>query len=72
MLYEKLDKPVSAKVKIRYKDEGSDAIVEQVDDDRIKVIFNKPKKSITPGQSAVFYLGEDVLGGGIIDEVITQ
>ncbi|HEY5533833.1 MAG TPA: tRNA 2-thiouridine(34) synthase MnmA [Ignavibacteria bacterium] len=71
MLYEKLDKPVSAKVKIRYKDEGSDAIVEQVDDERIKVIFNKPKKSITPGQSAVFYIGEDVLGGGIIDEVIS-
>jgi tRNA-uridine 2-sulfurtransferase len=70
MLTEKIDKPVKAKVKIRYKDEGSDAVVEQIDSDKIKVIFDKPKKSITPGQSAVFYIGVDVLGGGIIDEVL--
>lgn len=69
MSVEKLDMPVRAKVKIRYKDEGAEATIEQVDDAHIKVIFDRPKKSITPGQSAVFYIGKDVLGGGIIEKV---
>ena len=34
--------------------------------DRFRVHFYEPVKSITPGQSAVFYEGEDVIGGGII------
>jgi tRNA-specific 2-thiouridylase len=66
---EKLDSPVKAKVKIRYKDKGDPAIIEQVNNDEIKVTFNEPKKSITPGQSAVFYDGEDVIGGGIIQTI---
>ena len=66
MKYEKLDKPMKANVKIRYKDSGAHAIIEQIDDSHMKVIFDNPKKSITPGQSAVFYDGGDVIGGGII------
>lgn len=70
MLYEKLDAPIKATVKIRYKDEGSDAVIEQINGDCIKVVYTEPKKSITPGQSAVFYDGDKVIGGGIIDKVI--
>ncbi|MCX6163704.1 MAG: tRNA 2-thiouridine(34) synthase MnmA [Ignavibacteriae bacterium] len=66
MKYEKLEKPMKANVKIRYKDNGSSATIEQLDDSHIKVTFDKPKKSITPGQSAVFYECNDVIGGGII------
>lgn len=66
MKYEKLEKSVKANVKIRYKDGGSPATIEQIDDSHIKVIFDEPKKSITPGQSAVFYEDNDVIGGGII------
>jgi tRNA-specific 2-thiouridylase len=58
--------PMKAKVKIRYKDAGSMGIIEQTGADEIKIVFDEPKKSITPGQSAVFYDGNDVIGGGII------
>lgn len=70
MLYEKLDKPIDVTVKIRYKDKGDKAIIEQIDDEHIKVTFSKPKKSITPGQSAVFYDTNKVIGGGVIDKII--
>jgi tRNA-specific 2-thiouridylase len=53
-------------VKIRYKDSGAPATIEQINGTNIKVIFDEPKKSITPGQSTVFYEGSDVIGGGII------
>ncbi len=66
MLYDKITEPTKANVKLRYKDKGDSATIEQIDDDAIKVIFDEPKKSITPGQSAVFYAGNDVIGGGII------
>ncbi|MGA2668458.1 MAG: tRNA 2-thiouridine(34) synthase MnmA [Ignavibacteria bacterium] len=70
MLYEKIDKPMEARVKIRYKDNGAPAIIEQLDISSIKVIFDTPKRSITPGQSAVFYRGDDIIGGGTIDAVL--
>jgi tRNA-specific 2-thiouridylase len=66
---ERISSPINAIVKIRYKDTGSPAVIEQISNDEIKVIFDKPKKSITPGQSAVFYDGDDVIGGGIIQSV---
>lgn len=69
-MIEKLDKPTEMNVKIRYNDSGSPATVEQISEDKFKVIFKDKKKSIAPGQSAVFYIGDDVIGGGIIDEVI--
>jgi tRNA-specific 2-thiouridylase len=70
MLFEKLDEPQKAVVKIRYKDVGDEAVIEQIDEGHINVIFSKPKKSITPGQSAVFYDGDKVIGGGIIDRIL--
>jgi len=36
----------------------------------IEVIFDEPQKAVTPGQSAVFYLDEVCLGGGIIESYI--
>jgi tRNA-uridine 2-sulfurtransferase len=69
MLYEKIENPIEAIVKIRYKDKGNEAVIEQTGNDTIKVTFKTPKKSITPGQSAVFYDGYKVIGGGIIDRI---
>ncbi len=52
-------------VKIRYKDAGTMATLNN-EGDNIRVEFFAPVKAIAPGQSAVFYKGDDVLGGGII------
>ena len=51
--------------KIRYKDKGSLCNV-YAEGNQVRVHFYEPVKSITPGQSAVFYEGDDVVGGGII------
>jgi len=66
MKFDEIKSPMKANVKIRYKDSGDSATIEQMDENTIRVEFDNPKKSITPGQSAVFYDGDDVIGGGII------
>lgn len=63
--YAHLSKPMESLTKIRYKDAGSIANIEQ-EGNRMKVIFNNHVKAIAPGQSAVFYDGDDVIGGGWI------
>jgi len=62
--------PFSAKVKIRYNHPGSEAVLSMKGEDELEVKFKTPQKAITPGQAAVFYDGETVLGGGWIKEVI--
>lgn len=57
--------------KIRYKHEGSPATITQ-EGDKMKVIFNEPVSGIAPGQAAVFYEGEDVVGGGWITKSFNQ
>lgn len=62
--------PMLVSAKIRYKDEGAIATVELADDNTARVEFQRPKRAITPGQSVVFYDGDDVVGGGIIDQIV--
>ena len=52
--------------KIRYKDKGAMATLTNLDDGRIKAHFAHSVSAIAPGQSAVFYEGDDVVGGGFI------
>ena len=66
LLFDNLSKKIEVKVKTRYSTKESNAIIEQVEDDLVKVIFDEPAQRITPGQSAVFYLDDVVLGGGKI------
>jgi len=63
--YDRLGKPMEALTKIRYKDKGSFSRIEQ-DDTRMKITFFEPVSAVTPGQSAVFYEGNDLIGGGFI------
>ena len=55
--------------KFRYRQPDKKVTVEIVDDKQVKVIFDEPQRAITPGQSVVFYNGDECLGGGTIDEV---
>lgn len=63
--YEQLSNKMPAITKIRYKHNGESSIIEQVGD-KIEVEFMIKVSAIAPGQSAVFYEGNDVIGGGII------
>jgi tRNA-uridine 2-sulfurtransferase len=64
--YETLEgKKVDAVTKVRYNDPGTPAVIEQIKD-QMHVYFGSGVHAITPGQAAVFYEGEDVLGGGWI------
>jgi tRNA-specific 2-thiouridylase len=61
-------KSFSCLASIRYRQEAEKAKV-VIDKDQVGVIFAKPQRAITPGQSIVFYHGNRLLGGGIIDRV---
>lgn len=63
---DKLDKPMSASVKIRYSAPKAKATLIPIDDNNIKVVFDEPQKAITPGQAVVFYDEDIVVGGGTI------
>jgi tRNA-uridine 2-sulfurtransferase len=63
--YETIPDGMEAVTKIRYKDKGSLSNIYS-EGGQLRVHFYEPVKSIAPGQSAVFYEGDDVIGGGII------
>jgi tRNA-specific 2-thiouridylase len=64
--YEKIPEGLEATVKIRYKDSGTAGQLHYDEAGNVQVHFMKDAKGVAPGQSAVFYEGDDVLGGGTI------
>jgi len=58
--------PLRARVKIRYGDPGTMAELDSCSDGSVRVSFEESVYAVTPGQAAVFYDGEIVLGGGWI------
>lgn len=66
LLVDKIEDSMRVSVKTRYSSKEEMATIEMVDDDTIKVVFENPVPRITPGQSAVFYLDDIVVGGGKI------
>ena len=61
-----LEKPMEATVKIRYRHDPAPARIEPTGPAAALVRFQAPQRAITPGQAAVFYRGDEVLGGGWI------
>ena len=66
LLVDKIEKELDVDVKTRYSSKVAKATIIQQDEDTIKVTFKEPQRALTPGQSAVFYIDDIVLGGGKI------
>lgn len=59
--------PINCMVQIRYRQQPQPATLQEKSDGNIEILFNNPQRAITEGQSAVWYDGDIVLGGGIIE-----
>ena len=64
--FDKLTEPIEVTAKIRYNHPGAPATVSPLDGNRVKVKLHSPARAITPGQAAVFYQDDLVVGGGWI------
>lgn len=64
------ESPLRVTAKIRYKDEGAPAELRPLPDGRVELLFDEPRRAITRGQSTVWYEGDDVVGGGVIEAVL--
>ena len=65
--YEKLDKPLHIKARVRYNQPEQDATVEQLSDNKLHIVFDKPQRAISKGQAVVLYDEDVVVGGGTIE-----
>jgi len=53
--------------KIRYSAKEAPAVIRPLDRNRVEVVFDEPQRAITPGQAVVFYDGDTVVGGAVIE-----
>lgn len=68
-----LTETIRCAAKTRYRQPDQDCVVELLNEGiHVKVHFDQPQRAITPGQSVVFYAGENCLGGGIIESKYNQ
>ena len=58
---------IDAACRIRYRHHEVPARIEPLSDNRAKVVLDSPQNGVTPGQAAVFYQGDEVIGGGWIE-----
>ena len=63
----RLDGPVRLRAKIRYRMAEQPCTVEQTGEDTVRLAFDSPQRAVTPGQSVVFYDGDTVVGGAVIE-----
>ncbi len=65
---DKPEQPMATKAKIRYRRQEAEAEVRPLGDDEVYVKFKEPQLAISPGQAIVFYDGDFIVGGGIIEK----
>lgn len=53
--------------KIRYSHKGAPCVIREVGEDLVECVFEEPQRAVTPGQAVVFYDGDYVVGGGVIE-----
>ncbi|MCQ2432717.1 MAG: tRNA 2-thiouridine(34) synthase MnmA [Clostridia bacterium] len=63
---------IRAAVKIRYRQAEQPARIIPLHDSKVRIIFDVPQRAITPGQAAVLYDGDIVLGGGVIESGVDE
>ena len=61
---------LEVKARIRYQHHEAEATVIPADGGSVRVEFHEPQMAITPGQAVVFYRGDTVVGGGVIERAI--
>jgi tRNA-uridine 2-sulfurtransferase len=66
-----LTEPMRASVKIRHKHQAAGAVIEAAGPGEVRVTFDEPQRALTPGQAAVFYDEDIVVGGGWIESAPT-
>lgn len=59
--------PLACRARIRHRQPLQICEIEQIENDHCRVVFKEKQRAVAPGQSIVFYLDEDCLGGGVID-----
>lgn len=60
------------KVKTRSRQPEQPALIGPESGNRVRIVFDQPQRAVTPGQAAVFYDGDTVVGGGTVAEVLTE
>lgn len=58
---------LECEARLRHRQPVQKCVVSQEGDNQVHVTFSEPQRAVTPGQSIVFYVGDEMIGGGIID-----
>ena len=72
ILFEEMPGKIEVEAQVRYNGRPARAILEAIDGSALQVCFLSPQRSITPGQSVVFYLGDYLVGGATIEESLNN
>lgn len=72
MAYEQIEDGTAVTAKIRYNHRGAACRIYKRAGDEICCLFEEPQRAITPGQAVVFYEGDTVLGGGVIERALQE
>ena len=65
--FDKLEGEMLVTAKLRYRHNAQPASIIPLEEHRVKIVFDEPQRAASPGQAAVFYDGDIVVGGGIIE-----